>query len=89
MLEKHKETKKMDHEEHLYQLNSLIINLKGRPSVNYNQKKTAAQQAARCEETNSSKQHPQNNRNTPITYLAGKKKNTRQIITHLYLEDPE
>lgn len=47
----------MDHEEHLYQFNSLIINLKGRPSVNYIQKKTAAQQAARCEETNSPKQH--------------------------------
>lgn len=37
----------MDHKAHLYQLNSLIINLKGRPSVNYNQKKTAAQQARR------------------------------------------
>lgn len=34
VLEKHKGAKKMDHEEHLYQLNSLIINLKGRPSVN-------------------------------------------------------
>lgn len=29
----------MDHEEHLYRLDSLIINLKGRPSVNYNQKR--------------------------------------------------
>lgn len=60
VLEKHKDAKKkkkMDHEEHLYQLNSLIINLKGRPSVNYIQKKTAAQQASRCEETNSSKQY--------------------------------
>ncbi len=76
----------MDHEEHLYQLNSRIINLKGRPSVNCNQKKTAAQQARR----NRLFKTPTKQQKYSLHTLLGKKeRNTRQIITSLYLEDPE